>query len=897
MKVIKPDNLALLYRSIHFAQRNPLAVGMLACFDFNSESSLQAAPTPESELWATAALALNDALLDEGYPKPAGEFKVYGAACAPTGAEVEQLRVSVRLGALAKSLVVSGDRHFNAFGMASKPQPYARMPITQSTAFGGPGCDDNPRGKGYAALEGDGQQTWLLPNVEHESKRILSRGERAAPAGFWGFDACAPQRRQHLGACDAHWLEHGWPHLPADTLPEFFHSAPPDQRLAGFFAGDETFEIGNMHPTHSRLQGRLPGLRARCFLNTRANDGAERLREFEAKAETVWLFPELERGIVLYRALAEVADVDAADVLHMMTAWEWMNEPPLPFEHYQAEFLRSLPVAVDAEAAPAAVDAVASAPEVAESGAAMPASAAPAAPLAEMPLPEGFAAAYAMAADLDRQTQALMAKHGLTEKDLARFLEPAPEPPVLSFAEIEKMAGDLDAQTRALMRKHNLTDADLAPFLKAPQEPVADIAEVQRLLLQVHAETQATLTKAGLTEADVHAWVATRPDLADFAKSLPPPGSPPSQLDPATLAWFAAAPDMPPPPDLHMPEAPAAAPPEPLAAVPLTREDVVVRHAARQGFAGYDLSGLDLSGLDLTGANFSEALLEKTSFAKSRLQDADFSLALLKETDFTEADLQRAQLVKTSGGGGCFAGADLRSAQLVEGDFSDADFSAARLDGADLSGAQFDRAAMPGVGASGCRALGAQLTACVLDGADFSGGMLAQASFSGSSLKGVNFTGADCAQVDFYGAQAADAVFVDTDLSASRADGQTCFERAQFVRARMNRAAWDGAQLHGAVFEHANLDDADLSNVAARAATFRRVSARNAKFSKADLTGADLTGINLFKGSLRRAKLDGARICHANLYGVDFDETRPTLAGLEGSNIDRTILKFRPPVV
>jgi len=35
----------------------------------------------------------------------------------------------------------------------------------------------------------------------------------------------------------------------------------------------------------------------------------------------------------------------------------------------------------------------------------------------------------------------------------------------------------------------------------------------------------------------------------------------------------------------------------------------------------------------------------------------------------------------------------------------------------------------------------------------------------------------------------------------------------------------------------------------------------------------------------------------ANLYGVDFEGTQPTIASLEGSNIERTILQYRPPVI
>lgn len=903
MKILKPDNLALLYRTARIAQRHSLALAMMGHFEFARSDLAQL--LPEADLWKAAAQAMGGALLDEGLPKPNGEFKVYGAAHAPQGGQVSQQRVSVRIGSLAKSLVVSGDRHFNALGMPSSPVPYTRMPIEPGTAFGGTGCADNPAGKGYAAVDEGGQAAWLFPNVERESQRVVSRGDRVAPAGFWGYDIGLPQRQQYLGTCDERWLKRDWPHLPDDTQPAFFMSAPSDQWLAGYFTGDEAFEIHHMHPQQAAQHGKLPGLRARCFVYG-GPLGQPVLREVRALADTVWLFPELERGIVLYRAVVDVADSDAADVSHVMAEWEALHQPPLPFEHYRERFYSSIQTAPEVEPAGALHVSAPPAATVAAAGATVAVTAPTAAVAAAAPAGDAaavdaeFAPLHAMVEDLNQQTRELMRRHNLSDADLAPFLEPPPEPAVPTFDELEKMAADLNRQTSELMRKHNLTDADLAPFLKPPPDP-ADAQALPDLLKQVNDATQASLKKAGLTEADVHAWLRSRPDLAHLADALPPPGSPLPALDADALTALA---------DNAAPVAAAAVPamasvlPEAAAdaqqateAAPLTREDVIGYHAARRSLAGCDLSGIDLSELDLGGADFSGALLEKTSFAGCRLHDADFSNALLKETDFGAADLQRARLVQSSGGGGKFVKADLRGAQLGKGDFTGADFTQARLAGADAAGALFDQADMTGVDASSCRAEGAQLTGCTLSGTNFSGAALAQANFSGSQLGGSNFSAALCEGADFQGVQAQGAVFADAHLSASRAGADSCFDGARFVRARLDRASWSGAQLRAAVLEHAILDNADLSHAQAGNARFRLASAKGAKFSKADLSGADLTAVNLFKGSLRKATLDGVLLRHANLYGVDFEETRPTIASLEGSNIDRTELRFRPPVV
>jgi uncharacterized protein YjbI with pentapeptide repeats len=879
MKILKPDNLALVYRGLRLARRDVLSIGMIAGFRFD-DAGLDGL-MPEPDVWAAVAGALGkNAILDEGYPKPVGEYLIHGAAHAPAGTQVVQQRVSARIGALGKSLVVSGERRFNALGLISAATPYTQMPIEPATAFGGTGCADNPAGKGYAEIDNaDGTRVWPLPNVESETRRIASRGDRAAPAGFWGFGSDAPLRRQHLGACDERWLKSEWPHLPSDTRPEFFLSAPSDQRLPGYFTGDERFEIVNMHPRASVLQGVLPRLRARCFVN--ANDT---LTEVAAHAETLWLFPELECGVVLYRALANIADTDASQVTHVMAEWERQGDAPLPFEHYRDVFRERIAVAVPARAAAAVEPAEAAAPV------AMSVAAAPQAAVVSFDA-SALSAVQTQTAALNNESRALMAKFGKTDADIAPYLKDAAPERVPTLAEVKASVAELNAETRALMQKYGVKDADAARYLNQP-EADASAADLPGMLARLQAETQQRLRDAGLSEADVRRQLASRPELAETLPHLAPPGVV-SAADFAALAALAAKPpapaiDM---PAIDMPEAEAPA------VVRLTREDVIARHAARASLANYDLSGVDLSKLDLSGADFSGAVLDKTSFAGSRLADADFTRALLHGADLSETDLQRAQFTQSSAAASTVAKADLRGAQLADADFTGANGSASKLNEADLSGAIFDQSKLAGADLSACRAQRASFTDADLSGAKFTGADLVAASFSGSRLAGCDFSASACRQAEFYGAQAPQAVFTDADLSQSRADAKTCFDDARFTRARLVRAAWDGVQLRRASFERAVIDHADLANAQAQVARFGASSAKGARFDKADLSGADLDAVNLFGGSLRKSDLKGTLLRHANLYGVDFDGAQPTIASLEGSNIDCTILQFRPPVI
>lgn len=905
MKIFKPDSLGLLHRSIRFARKNQLSIGMMAFFPL--DEALGAALLPEAQMWKVAAEAIGtDAIMDEGLPKTAGEFLVFGAAHAPSGAATPEVAVSAQVGSLSKTLRVSGDRHFNALGVISGPKPFTQMAIGPQTAFGGPGSAENPCGKGLAKLRNpDGSEGLPLPNVEHMTKLVLRPGDVAPAAGFWSLPPDSPLRKQHLGTFNDAWLKTSWPHLPDDTQPAYFNVAPADQRIGGFFRGDEKIVVHNMHPQRALISSALPQLRARCFINRRVA-GGEEFVEVAARAETVWLFPGQGCGIVLYRAVTPTTEEDAEDILHIMAEWESMADTPLSFSHYHEEFLRRLPQPAQVTAATAADPAFAAADATSvampATAVAVPAVAVAVAPGASAAAAADFLAAnpelqevHRLAAELNKNTQETMQKHGITEADLAPYLKEAPEPPVQSLEAVEKMAADLQAQTRELMQKHNLTDKDLAPFMPKPEvESANHLGDLERSLKDLNANTKETMEKAGITQADLDAFLSKTPETADLiGKPIPDVRSVIAGL--AAVMPAAALPKTG-LPQLELPQAE----PEPMptvAAHKLTREEVLAHHAAKQGFAAYDLSGLDLSGLDLAGADFSSALLEKTSFKDSRLAGAAFRDALLAGSDFSGADLGGALLAGASAGSALFAKARMDGVNASRGDFSAADFSQAQLTNANIANSIFDGSKMAGLTAAGCNAHQASFADCDLAGASMADARLTAAVFTGARLGKANFSNTACDNAEFYGADATQANFTNANLKASRADATSQFAEAQLGRSHLGRAAWEGVQLAKANLEGAVLDDADFSRAQAADARFGRASAKGAKFDKADISRADFTGVNLFKGSMRHTKTAATLLRKANLYGVDFYGTSPTIASLEGSNIDQTLLVIRKPVV
>lgn len=895
MKIVKPDNMALLHRVVRLQGRDCLSVGMVAFFSLGPSQS--AALRPEAELWQRwASIPGAPPGLDEGWPKPRGEFMVYGEACAPNGRAVRELVVSARVGALERSLRVRGDRHWGALGGCSEPQPFSRMPITPAFAFGGPGFDANPQGRGMpvaGALQS-------LPNVEDPSAPVVFASDRPEPAGFWGVESAAPSRMQHLGRTDAQWLRGDWPHLPRDTDREFFQAAPRAQRLpSGYFGGMEAVTLQNLHPDLPTLNGRLPGLRARCVVQRTLGATPDlSLLDVPARAETVWLLPGLGCGALLYRAVVELQDADARDVLTLVAAWEPLADEPASADALLAQALPpakatspgSNPSAKGATGDPQAAPGGGVSAE--SSGEAAAASAAQSLPSAGVLLSSAGGAA-ALEADPElaqiesltqgmlSRTDALLAEAGLTRADLAaRMRHETPAEP--SLADIERLTAEMDAATDRLLAEQGMTRADIAAQMALlPPEP-ATLEQIQRMHVSMDAQRRALQAAHGLSDADVAAYAAQRTDTAALSHlathPLPPPTLP--TLSPGGVAAADAGTEvsspMPRASDAS-PVAPAAREAAPLPLVRLTREQVVALHAQGASLAQKDLSGLDLSGLDLRAVDFRAADL-----SQARLDDAILEKACFDGAYLLGASLQRADMRGASFKGVRAHGADVSGARMNHADCSGADLSGARGRAACLEDARCDRtdfagSEMPGLQAARLNAPGANFSECDLSDAAFVAAQLPAARFEQARMPRALFAGIQAAQSSWHGAQAERIDLQGADLSGSRAGFGSDFQQALMARAILDDANWSGANLQHVQFSHSMLRRADFSDVQARGARWQRVDGRAVDLSRADLRESDGCGSNLMGASLRRARLQAARLDGSNLHG----------SALEGSDIGR----------
>lgn len=897
MKILTPDLVDVLFRLFKPDASGRLSLGVLKVFPLASKEQDRAEPLPA--VWPLVKLALGKEPLDAGLPKARGEFLVYGSAYKPAALTSQPLLVEVSVGEVSKRLAVFGDRQFDFLTGISAPKPFSSMPITRENAFGGEGFADNPLGKGFCEIPADPatgvSARWPLPNIETPERLFIQRGDSVAPAGFWALSPDVPARARLLGRFDQHWEKNRWPHLPLDTAPDFFQAAPLDQRLPGYWRGDEKIVLRNLHPQAERLESALPGLRARCFIHRAGGEMEKDFFEVPAHAETVWLFPEHDCGLILFRALAPVSDEDGDDVAHVFIELESLSGQPLPQAHYWQLFQEKIGLAKPAKVEPVAE---AAAPPVAPLAVAPPAAPAVDVSLDALAKSPAIAEIEKMTAEVDAQVKALMAQHGLTPADLEKYVaNPATSPAPMPLAEIEKSMAEVDAQMQQLMARHGIAPADLDRYMTpAASSSASEAEEIGRLIAEAEKQVHELIGSSGLNVPEMKAALASHPELAAAIDDFLTTGAKGAPIDMAALmAQVAALAPAVSTAAAAVPPAVEPTPVEPVDAAParLDRQGVMVCYAAGQSMAECDLSAIDLSQLDLRGADFSGALLSGTSFAGSRLGGVNLTNALLQKADFSAAELDGASLLGASADGAKFVGSRMQKIDASKADFSGGDFSGADLSGAMLAGTVFAGSRMAGLQAKACVADKASFEDCDLSGAVFGESRCNGARFNGADLQQANFAAASVEKAEFFGVNAANSSFAGANLGASRANASSQFPEANFRGASLQMANWGGVALNRAVLSEAQLDKADLSRAQLDQASLLRASAKETRFDKASLDGADLSGINLFNGSLRLAKLGSARLQMANLYGVNFYGTAPTATCVLGSNIDKTLLSMK----
>ena len=857
MKTIKPAKLGLLTRCFEHDRKVFLSASVMACFPLNQPDRLLS----EQEMWAFLPEALGDpAVLDDGLPKQNGEFLVWGSCFCPKSRPRMVCPVTVKVGSASKSLLVFGDRSWHRKAgiiRATDPEPFTAMPVVYENAFGGRDYALNPKGKGYApVLAADDTVVHPLLNIEWPDRLVGSPEDRPEPAGFGPLDFTWPQRFEKAGTYDQKWFETRFPGFASDMDWTIFNAASPDQWVKGFFKGDEPVTLENLHPEKSVLQSKLPGLAARVFVNLRA-DGGETFLEVPTRLDTVCLFPNQEKGVVIFRAVTQIKEDDAEDVLHILAAGESLEEPR-PLEYYRQQFQKR----IDKEKGylyalrdqdllppqPEPLPGIEAAPELADLGA------------GENLLRQNLR--KRTEADLEAAREELRAK-GLEPSLYIPDSLPPDEP--FNVDHVEDLVREAEIQTKRARK------------------------EGERLIAQKEAELRDTLTKLGLDYDQVmleaRKMAGGRPKFkaAEAKEQLLAAAEQVQALGVSNpeLERLLAAPDL----------------DEKLAGVEKTLQESYQRyghhfppvfpfgvdearqlgeaaekdHRAGQSLEARDLTGADLSGMDLKKAGLRNAFLEGAN---------------LSGTNMSKADLSGAVLVRVKAAGVILSQASLQGVNLAQ-----SDFSGARLDGgADLTRATLAETNLTGANLTGARLGEAELTDAELAGVNFSQAVLAGALFQhkdlagvcfrGADLSGAKFIGVDVSGLDFEGAnltsatfvnvKADRAVFTQANLHNFRGVGTTSMAAANFSSATMTGANLRGLNLEEACFREAVLEEADLSSAQLKGADLYRAKAKGIRMIRADLEGASLVAANLWGGNFQKARLFRADFTGANLYEANF---------------------------
>jgi uncharacterized protein YjbI with pentapeptide repeats len=909
MSIVKPLRLGLLARTHRQPPKVYHFVAAVGYFDLLDPTDFGL----ETEMWPTIIPALGSDMLDACMPKPAGEFLVAGDACAPAGETVRQAVVDIQLGAIKKRLAVFGDRAWmHAYGgpVFTRPAPFERMPMTWENAFGGPRVDVNPTGKGADANADlrEGRPA-MLPNVEDPSNLILGIGDEPRPVGVRPMAMDHPDRMKHVGTVDDSYLIEQFPGHPMNFDWAFYHNAAIDQRASGYLSGDEPIRVTGMHPEHQVISSRLPAMRARAFVNLDKGQGETEFREIKLRCETVWLFPSLLKGVVIYRGGCEIGDIDGLDVKDTMLVYERMAEEPRSIEHY----LVALKERTDPDtAALKFFDEKPLRPELTAEQTAQR---------------EAEVAAAEAEEERKRNKRTELAiiggfrAVGLPPPPLAAIPKPAPLPvkiPVVTPQSIARMEIDMAGIMQATK--------DLQAFAAAEVKAVKAKAlqEASTWLLQAQKQTSGLIpTKQAAKLAEAAKFVAT--SIAKLDPPVPglPDGGPAEQaasMDEGTTAAIGAFPSG----DDALARLTEGMEPETVAELEAALAALEAKDAegdeieteirlARARALRLPEGALLAPMRDQLDQLSPEGLAERFANAPEGMDVPDLAAAIAappkptatgNETDLADADAFLASLgiaatdpLPPSSGGSADDEADDVSAMAKARDTVKSAMEASplaahamgaaaqvepvpmatALDEVKASLDEADEKLDEGLGT--VRLISPEAIFPLKDMAEpvsiNLGALILELKAQGQSLAGRDLAGAYLVGADLSGLDLSGVKLEKADLRG-----------AKLTASNLKAAALTEAKLDGADFTGAILAEANLSSVSAHETIFAKADMRNARMMMADLTRADFSGCRLGMTQILKATLTGANFADAELDRLAFLQSE-----MKGVVLDRARLK------
>jgi 3-oxoacyl-[acyl-carrier-protein] synthase-1 len=233
-----------------------------------------------------------------------------GSAHAPGGKPTTKVRVGLKLGSMAKTFSVVGNRKWvnnNGHITPSEAAQFSTMQISYDRAFGGldkfhedeaehTSFPPNPIGKGYhKQLDAIPEEGTPMPNTEEDDRPITLPNENYRPMSFGPIGRGFHPRSDYAGTYDRNWLDNIAPFLPEDFDPAYYQCAPTDQQIDYPTGGEEVVMI-SLTP-QGRTAFKLPKIKVPVyFFRTRQED-----YQTEAVIDTVLLEPDRQRFSLVWR--------------------------------------------------------------------------------------------------------------------------------------------------------------------------------------------------------------------------------------------------------------------------------------------------------------------------------------------------------------------------------------------------------------------------------------------------------------------------------------------------------------------------------------------------------------------------------------------------------------------
>ncbi|MCC7537004.1 MAG: DUF2169 domain-containing protein [Deltaproteobacteria bacterium] len=659
--------------------------------------------------------------------------------CHPPGGSATTSAVAFGVGNVKKALAVYGDRVWATTFMGrtqSPPAPFTSMPLRWERCYGGPDLPANPLGAGRTDIETHDGTERRLPNLEDPTRPIVTYDDAPEPIGFFPIPRAWARRGGRTGTYDARWRETRWPFFPEDFDWRYFNGAPLDQQIDGFWRGDETIALTHLRPGQRNVQSKLPGIRARAFLDAARDPSTRDLTEVALNLDTITVDADAAQVVCLWRGLVEVQTESLSEIERLFVVHERFGARSTVADHG----LR-LQAILDAEKAEdAAMRAEPPPPAAAAASDGAPGTEPTVEPPAE---PEEVGELRAKLKELGIDMDAELAKEApgaiaamttaemredLRRRFVAAELEVPPELDDLrddapdSGAPADAEGHDLRLEVQAAVARgeslegRDLTGADLHAL------DLGGVNLARAILVNANLRG-ATLDRANLDGAVLHGADLKRASLkevsakkADFTEIVA--GS--VELDGATLDDAV------------------------LSRAQLTR--VKIRRASCVGalFDGAIMNGADLGGTRLDRADLSRAELDDADLGRASLVDATLHGAHAERVKMDHADLRKLRASeKTYLREGSFLHCKAAGSHWAEADLGRADLSFSDLERADFTGAQ-----LAGAKLNGCNLSQASFQAATLVGAAIVKSNAFEASFQGADL-----TGADLRGSSLFGAQ------------------------------------------------------------------------------------------------------------------------------------------------